>query len=115
VLSATTLAHLRPHAVLVNVGRGDTIDAHALLAALDTQALAGAALDVMSLGPLHARHALFGQRDVLFTPRLTGRTVGVRGERVRGEPGAVQAGRGGAEPRRLYARVLSCVSVHAVL
>jgi hypothetical protein len=30
VLSATTLAHLRPHAVLVNVGRGDAIDAQAL-------------------------------------------------------------------------------------
>jgi phosphoglycerate dehydrogenase-like enzyme len=34
--------------VLLNFEHRDAIDAHALLAALDAQALAGAALDVMS-------------------------------------------------------------------
>jgi phosphoglycerate dehydrogenase-like enzyme len=61
--------------VLVNVGRGDAIDADALLAALDAKALAGAALDVTSPEPLPAGHALFGRRDVLLTPHLSGRTV----------------------------------------
>jgi phosphoglycerate dehydrogenase-like enzyme len=48
VLSAAALAHLRPHAVLVDVGCGDAIDTYALLDALDAQAPAGAALDLTS-------------------------------------------------------------------
>jgi phosphoglycerate dehydrogenase-like enzyme len=61
--------------VLVNVGRGDAIDAEALLAALDAKALASAALDVTSPESLPAAHALFGQRDVLLAPHLCERTV----------------------------------------
>jgi phosphoglycerate dehydrogenase-like enzyme len=43
--------------------------------ALDANALAGAALDVPSPDLLPAGHALFGRRDVLLTPHLSGRTV----------------------------------------
>jgi phosphoglycerate dehydrogenase-like enzyme len=61
---------MRPHEVVVNVGRGDAIDTDALLAAL-----AGAVLDVASPEPPPAAHVLFGRHDVLLTPHLRGCTV----------------------------------------
>jgi phosphoglycerate dehydrogenase-like enzyme len=61
--------------VLVNVGRGDAIEADALLIVLIAKALAGAALDVTSPELLLAAHALFGVSDVLLTPHLKARTV----------------------------------------
>jgi phosphoglycerate dehydrogenase-like enzyme len=75
VLSATTLANLRPHAVLVNVRRGDATDVDALLAALDAKALAGAALDFSSPEPLPVGHAVIGRRDLLLTSYLSGRMI----------------------------------------
>jgi phosphoglycerate dehydrogenase-like enzyme len=59
----------------VNVGRGDAIDTQALLIALDVGQLAGAVLDVADPEPLPDGHRLFGRRDVLITPHLSGRTV----------------------------------------
>lgn len=47
MLDAPTLARLPPHAVIVNVGRGGTIDTAALCAMLRSGRLGGAALDVV--------------------------------------------------------------------
>lgn len=74
ILNADTLAHVRPHAVVVNVGRGDAIDTDALVAALDEGRLAGAALDVTEPEPLPAGHTLFGRKNVIITPHMSGRT-----------------------------------------
>ncbi|KAF7795289.1 hypothetical protein EIP86_006443 [Pleurotus ostreatoroseus] len=75
ILSARTLPALRPSSILVNIGRGDSVDTPALLHALDTRALAGAALDVTDPEPLPAGHPLFGRPNVIVTPHLSGRTV----------------------------------------
>ncbi|KAH9921426.1 uncharacterized protein B0H18DRAFT_935965 [Fomitopsis serialis] len=75
ILSPTTIDHLPSHAVIVNIGRGDTIDTNALLQALDEKRLAGAALDVVEEEPLPDGHPLFGRRDVLITPHQSGRTT----------------------------------------
>lgn len=66
---------MKPSAVIVNVGRGDAIDTDALVAALDTGKLAGAALDVTSPEPLPDGHTLFGRKNVIITPHLSGRGV----------------------------------------
>lgn len=63
------------HALVLNVGRGDAIDSDALLAALDAGKLGGAALDVADGEPLPDGHPLFGRKDVIITPHLSGRTV----------------------------------------
>jgi phosphoglycerate dehydrogenase-like enzyme len=75
ILAAATLSLLPPHALVVNIGRGDAVDTTALLAALEARRLGGAALDVAEAEPLPAGHPLFGRRDVIVTPHLSGRTV----------------------------------------
>jgi phosphoglycerate dehydrogenase-like enzyme len=66
---------LHKNAIIINIGRGDAIHTDALLEALDAKAIGGAALDVTDPEPLPAGHPLFGRRDVLLTPHLSGRTV----------------------------------------
>jgi phosphoglycerate dehydrogenase-like enzyme len=68
LMNAATLAHLRPGAHLVNVGRGELVDTDALLAALDGGQLAGAALDVTEPEPLPDGHPLWTHPLALITP-----------------------------------------------
>jgi phosphoglycerate dehydrogenase-like enzyme len=68
LMNATTLAHLRPGTHLVNVGRGELVDTEALLAALNSGQLAGAALDVTEPEPLPDGHPLWTHPLALITP-----------------------------------------------
>ncbi|KAI0086751.1 D-isomer specific 2-hydroxyacid dehydrogenase [Irpex rosettiformis] len=72
ILNTTTIAHLKPSAVIVNVGRGDAIETNALIAALDQGRIAGAALDVTDPEPLPDGHTLYGRKNVILTPHLSG-------------------------------------------
>jgi phosphoglycerate dehydrogenase-like enzyme len=71
-LDAATLALLPAHARFVNVGRGATVDESALVAALESGALAGAALDVTETEPLPADSPLWGAPNVIITPHVAG-------------------------------------------
>lgn len=74
LLDARRLALLPRHAVLVNVARGAVLDEAALVEALKTRRLAGAALDVFATQPLAADHPLLGLDNVLLTPHAAGLT-----------------------------------------
>ena len=64
------LALLRPGAYLVNLARGAIVDASAVAAALQSGALAGAALDVTDPEPLPDAHALWSAPNLLLTPHV---------------------------------------------
>lgn len=57
---------------LVNVGRGSTVDESALIGALKTKRIAGAALDVTEIEPLPVNSALWDLPNVLITPHAAG-------------------------------------------
>jgi D-3-phosphoglycerate dehydrogenase len=65
---------LKAGAVLVNGARGDVVDEPALLAALTSGHLAGAALDVFAVEPLPADSPLRSAPGVLLSPHLAGST-----------------------------------------
>lgn len=62
------LALLPPHAVLVNIARGQIVDQDALIDALSAGRLGGACLDVFAPEPLSADSPLWGMDNVLISP-----------------------------------------------
>jgi phosphoglycerate dehydrogenase-like enzyme len=62
------LGLLPPHAVLINIARGQVIDQDALIDALAAGRLAGAGLDVCTPEPLSADSPLWGMDNVLISP-----------------------------------------------
>jgi hydroxypyruvate reductase len=72
-IDAAVLEALGPEGVLVNVSRGLLVDEPALLRALQTRAIAGAALDVFAQEPTEAhRWARF--ENVVLSPHIAGYT-----------------------------------------
>ncbi len=72
LFDADRLRTCRPGTVLVNVARGSIVDETALLEALRSGHLRGAALDVFQVEPLPAASPLWGMSNVLITPHVSG-------------------------------------------
>lgn len=68
LLNATSLGHARPGAVLINTARGPIVDEPALVQALRSGKLGGAALDVFEMEPLPADSPLLKMDNVLLAP-----------------------------------------------
>jgi phosphoglycerate dehydrogenase-like enzyme len=70
--NAQRFAAMKPSAVFYNVGRGDTVDQNALIAALNSERLAAAYLDVTTPEPLPSDHPLWAARNCFITPHIAG-------------------------------------------
>jgi D-3-phosphoglycerate dehydrogenase len=68
------LGMMRPGAFLLNLSRGEVLDADALARALEQGRLAGAALDVFPKEPPSPEHPLFRRKNVIFSPHVGGET-----------------------------------------
>ncbi len=68
LLDARRLALLKPGAILVNVARGDVVDEAALIEALQSGQLRGAALDVFEREPLPPESPLWDLPNVFVSP-----------------------------------------------
>jgi D-3-phosphoglycerate dehydrogenase / 2-oxoglutarate reductase len=68
LFNAEVFRKMKQGACLINTARGPLVDEDALLAALDSGRLAGAALDVVAVEPLPKQSRLIGRDNVVLTP-----------------------------------------------
>jgi D-3-phosphoglycerate dehydrogenase / 2-oxoglutarate reductase len=75
LIGAKELSQMKPSAVLVNTSRSGVIDQAALVAALQSRQIMGAALDVFDVEPLSADDPLLRLDTVTLTSHLAGSTI----------------------------------------
>ena len=91
LMSRDRISRMKPGALLVNVSRGPVVDDAALVEALQSGRLGGAALDVFTTQPLPPDHPYLQLDNVIVTPHMAGITdesmmrmgVGAAGEAIR--------------------------------
>lgn len=74
LIDADALRAMKPQAYLINPARGGIVNEQALLAALNAETLAGAALDVFWQEPVRSDHPVVHHPRVLSTPHIAGVT-----------------------------------------
>ncbi|XP_014788396.1 glyoxylate reductase/hydroxypyruvate reductase [Octopus bimaculoides] len=80
LISHKELDVMKKTATLINIARGDIVDQSALVDALESGRIAGAALDVTTPEPLPADHKLYNFPNVIITPHCATNTVTMRKE-----------------------------------
>jgi len=74
IIGSAELAHMKPGSWVVNVARGSLVDEGALLAALSSGQLGGAALDALPQEPLSPEHPLWRMPNVILSPHSSYRS-----------------------------------------
>jgi D-2-hydroxyacid dehydrogenase (NADP+) len=84
IFDAKTFAIMKPGAHFINVGRGELVDEDALIMALQSGHLAGAALDVFATEPLPPDSPLWNMDNVIITPHSSSASAqsGLRSEDI---------------------------------
>ena len=75
LIGAREFARMKRSAILVNTARSGLVDESALVQALQTRSIMGAAIDVFDHEPLAADHPLLKLDNVTVTPHLAGSTI----------------------------------------
>jgi D-3-phosphoglycerate dehydrogenase len=68
LINQKALAWMKPTAILINTARGQVVDEQALITALQTSTISGAALDVFETEPLPADNPLLTLENVMLAP-----------------------------------------------
>lgn len=77
IVTAQHISSMKPSAYLINTARGDSLDQDALIAALKTDKIAGAGLDVFESEP-HVPDDLLAMENVTLLPHIGSATIEVR-------------------------------------
>jgi D-3-phosphoglycerate dehydrogenase len=116
LVNAERLALMRPTAYLINVARGPIVHEPALIEALRSRRIAGAALDVFTNEPVENDNPLLAMDNVIVTPHALCWTDECFGNIAReGFGGLVSLARGVAPPNVVNREVLSHPRVKAWL
>ena len=93
------LGQLKPGCRIINTSRGGVVDEAALVRALQTGEVSGAALDVFETEPLSADHPLCSAPNTLLTPHIAGATREALDNMARDAAQGVLAVLNGRRPR----------------
>jgi phosphoglycerate dehydrogenase-like enzyme len=74
MIAEAEFAAMKPTSVVINVGRGPVINEEAMIAALSSGRIRGAALDVFDHEPLPAGHPFYKLENVLLSPHCADHT-----------------------------------------
>jgi len=72
IVDSAIFSAMKPASYFINLARGGVVDENALINALETGQIAGAALDVFSQEPLPGDHPFWSMKNVIVTPHLGG-------------------------------------------
>ena len=75
IISEPQLRLMKSSAILINIGRGSAINDEALIHALKSKQIAGAALDVFKEEPLPSTHPYYSLDKIIITPHHSGSTL----------------------------------------
>lgn len=75
MVNEKVLNAMKPSSVLINVGRGELVDEKALITALSSGKIRGAALDVFEEEPLPKTSPLWNLDNVIISPHISGNSV----------------------------------------
>jgi len=75
MIGEAEFAAMKPEAVVINIGRGPTIDEAAMVRALSEGRIKGAALDVFDEEPLPEGHPFYRLENVLLSPHCADHTA----------------------------------------
>jgi len=76
MLGMAEFKRMKPGVIFINVGRGNTVDEQALIAALQDGTIAYAGLDVFAIEPLPSSNPLLTLPNVVLTPHNAGGVLG---------------------------------------
>jgi len=74
MIGTAEFAAMKPTTVVINIGRGPVVDEGAMVNALSTGLIKGAALDVFDTEPLPEGHPLYRLENVLLSPHCSDHT-----------------------------------------
>ena len=97
LFDANKFALMKNSAYLVNIARGPMINTNELIEALNSEVIAGAAVDVTDPEPLPDGHPLWSAKNVIITPHSADtrkQVVRLFSERIRENVGAYSSGFG---------------------
>ena len=83
MINSTNIGLLKQKPFLINVSRAELIEREALLAALESQAIRGVAIDAHYQEPTEPSDKLFSFENVFYSPHIAGSTVDSYQETVR--------------------------------
>ena len=84
VINISTLALMKPSAILINTSRGGLINENDLAYALNQSKIAGAGLDVLSVEPPSKTNPLLTAKNTIITPHIAWAGVNARQELLKG-------------------------------
>lgn len=72
IIDENALRNMKKDALLINIARGKIVDEKALIKALNSDWIRGAALDVTETEPLPENHPLWQAKNIFITPHIAG-------------------------------------------